>query len=95
MLFNIDAICSGTAFDTASLTVSVEIDSVAVIVPNNATNGIIVITRKKASCPGNILNSGYIKSLNIFSINFLAFSILSPFIYILLCLLSFLVLLHL
>ena len=79
ILFNISAISFGTDDDIATLTTSVEMESVAAIVAINATNGITVITRKKASCPGNILISGFIKSSNIFSINFLAFSMLSPF----------------
>ena len=69
----------GTEEFITNLTVSVEIDNAAVIVAINATSGIIVMTIKKASCPGNIRISGFINNLNIFSTNSLAFSIFSPF----------------
>ena len=59
----------------------IEIERAAAIVAIRATKGMIVITRKKASWPGNILISGIISNLNIFNIKSLAFFMISPFIY--------------
>ena len=82
----IAAICVGSVCWIATLMASADNDKAAAIVIISATIGIIVKTRKKASCPGNILISGLINNWNIFSINSLVFFILSPFIYNLLCL---------
>ena len=80
MMFLLSYYTVGTMVD------SVDIDKAAAIVAIRAINGINVITRKKARCAGNILISGFISNLNIFSTKSFAFSIVSPlFIFFFVC----------